>query len=474
MVGITSYGAYIPYYRVNRFEIMGAWMGMVIPQPGEKSVANWDEDSITMAVAAGQDCIGKLDASKMDGLYLATTTSPYKERQGAGVVATVLDLRRDVRTGDFCDSLKAGTTALNAALDAVKGGSVKNMLVTAADCRTGGTASAAEMAFGDGAAAIAVGDTDVIAELEGSFTISEDFMDVWRSDREQVVRSWEDRWMRDEGYGRVIAEAAAGALAKCNLTPGDITKAAFYGPYPAEHGRIGKAMKLEPGQIQNPLLGEAGNMGSAHSLMLLVAALEEAKAGDRILVASYGNGSDVLIFKVTDAIEKVRDRKGVKGYLNTKAMTTYAKMLRWRDMVPLEPGGRADAELRDISTSALWRHRKEVLALYGSKCKKCNTPQYPPQRVCAICGTIDEAEPYKFSDKKGKLITFTQDVLAFSIDPPALYGAVDFEGGGRGLFDMTDRDPGEVKPDMPVEMTFRKLQYTKGIYNYFWKVKPAR
>ncbi|MDY6835222.1 MAG: OB-fold domain-containing protein [Chloroflexota bacterium] len=79
-----------------------------------------------------------------------------------------------------------------------------------------------------------------------------------------------------------------------------------------------------------------------------------------------------------------------------------------------------------------------------------------------------------FADKKAKVFTFTQDVLAFTIDPPAIYAVVDFEGGGRGMFDMTDRDPSEVKWDMPVDMTFRKLQYTKGLYNYFWKIKPAR
>jgi 3-hydroxy-3-methylglutaryl CoA synthase len=454
--------------------IMQAWMGQVMPQPGEKAVANWDEDSITMGVAAAQDCLNGFDRNKIDGLYLATTTSPYKERHGAGIISAVLDLRRDVRTADFTDSLRAGTTALNAAVDAVRGGSAKSMMIIAADCRLGGTASAAEMAFGDGAAALLVGDEGVIAEIEDSYTISEDLMDVWRSDRETVVRSWEDRWQREEGYVKFIPEVASGLLAKCNLTMKDINKVAFYGPFPGEHTRIGRAMKVEAGQIQDPLFTTVGNTGAALPPMMLVATLEEAKPGDRIMVVSYGNGAEAILFRVTEEIERVRDRQGIKGHLSQKAMTTYEKYIRWRNMVPLEPGGRADAELRDVSTSALWRHRKEVLALCGTKCKRCGTPQYPPQRVCVRCGTYDDYEEYPFADKKAKVFTFTQDVLAFSIDPPAIYAVVDFEGGGRSMFDMTDRDPNEVKWDMPVEMTFRKLQYTKGIHNYFWKIKPVR
>ncbi|MDY6836023.1 MAG: zinc ribbon domain-containing protein, partial [Chloroflexota bacterium] len=435
MVGITSYGAYIPYYRLNRFEIMGAWMGQVIPQPGEKAVANWDEDSVTMAVAAGQDCLTGIDNNKIDGVYMATTSSPYKERQAAGIVSAVLDCRRDIRVADFTDSIRASTIALNSAFDAIKGGTAKNMLVAAGECRLGATASASEMGFGDAAAALMLGDEGVIASLEGTYTISEDFMDMWRSDRDNVVRQWEDRWMRDEGYGKVIPEAVAGLLAKCNLSIGDVTKVAFFGPYAGEHVRIGKAMKAQPAQVQAHLLDTVGNTGAAHAMLMLVAALEDSKPGDTILVASYGNGSDAMLFKVTDEIEKVRNRKGVKGHLAIKAPTSYTKYLRWREMVPLEPGGRAEAELRVVSTSALWRHRKETLALYGSKCTNCGTPQYPPQRVCYKCGTYDQIEDYKFADKKAKVFTFTQDVLAFTIDPPAIYAVVDFEGGGRGMFD---------------------------------------
>ena len=59
MVGITSYGAYIPWHRINRMTIYMS-IGFVNPaaiMPGEKAVANYDEDSLTMAVNAGMDCL---------------------------------------------------------------------------------------------------------------------------------------------------------------------------------------------------------------------------------------------------------------------------------------------------------------------------------------------------------------------------------------------------------------------------------
>ena len=114
MVGITSYGAYIPLHRLSKATISHAWGGG--PVPGEKAVANWDEDSVTMAVAAGMDCLKGFDSKTLDGLYLASTTFPYLEKQSAAIAATVLDLRQDVATIDFSNSLRGGTSAMKAAM----------------------------------------------------------------------------------------------------------------------------------------------------------------------------------------------------------------------------------------------------------------------------------------------------------------------------------------------------------------------
>jgi len=74
---------------------------------------------------------------------------------------------------------------------------------------------------------------------------------------------------------------------------------------------------------------------------MLVAALDEAKPHDRILLASYGNGADVFLLEVTDAIEKVKNRGTFAKQLNTKAMIyNYSSYLKWRDLVPIEEARR--------------------------------------------------------------------------------------------------------------------------------------
>ncbi len=169
MVGITSYGAYVPLYRIQRMTIYQAlgWLNPASLLPGEKAVANYDEDSLTMAVAAAMDCLSGVERDKVDGLFFATATPPYKERQNAGIIATALDLRPEVRTSDFTASIKAGTGALTSAYDAVTSGSAKNVLVCASDNRMGKPGGYQEEIYGDGAAALLLGNSGVIASIEG-------------------------------------------------------------------------------------------------------------------------------------------------------------------------------------------------------------------------------------------------------------------------------------------------------------------
>jgi uncharacterized OB-fold protein len=97
-----------------------------------------------------------------------------------------------------------------------------------------------------------------------------------------------------------------------------------------------------------------------------------------------------------------------------------------------------------------------------------------PIRVCYYCQAKDQFEDYRFADKKGSIFTYSLDLLADVIDPPGSPVFVDFEGGGRGWFELTDRDPDQVKVGMPVEMVFRKMYFDRGIHNYFWKARPVR
>jgi len=177
-----------------------------------------------MAAAAAIDCLTGVDRGTIDGLYFATTTSPYKEKLGAAIVAMAADLRQDVLTADFAHSLRAGTSALMSAVDAVKAGSAKKVMVTAADSRLGIPGSPYEQNFGDGAGALLIGDSDVAATIEASYSVYSEIVDVWRADGDTFIRSWEDRFTTTHGYLAVVGEAVSGLLKKTGLKPGDFAK----------------------------------------------------------------------------------------------------------------------------------------------------------------------------------------------------------------------------------------------------------
>src|SRR4029079_8058133 len=130
MAGITDFGAYIPLHRLGP-----ATEGFT--GANERAVANFDEDSITMAVAAIGDCVAGGDRTAVDALYLASTTLPYQEKQAATLAATAADLPEDIFTTDVSHSLRSGTLALSRALDAAAAGRVKHGLVVASDSRLG-------------------------------------------------------------------------------------------------------------------------------------------------------------------------------------------------------------------------------------------------------------------------------------------------------------------------------------------------
>jgi uncharacterized OB-fold protein len=222
-----------------------------------------------------------------------------------------------------------------------------------------------------------------------------------------------------------------------------------------------------------------GNTGTPYPLMLLISALEDSRPGDKVIVASFGNGSDALLFQVTEEIEKVKgQRRGVRRYLRSKMeLNSYERYLAFRSLISPEGGIRGEA-IPYTALSLIWRDRREILGLCGTQCKKCGTPQYPAQRVCVNpdCGAVDQMEPYRFSDKKGRVFSFTGDLLAFTPNPPGIYAVIDFDGGGRYWFDVTDCDIESLEIGMPVEMSLRR-RYTDergGIVGYFWKAIPVR
>lgn len=482
MAGICSYGGYVPRYRLNRGLIYKA-MGWLNPANianarGEKAVANFDEDSITMAVAAGIDCLNGMEREKVGGLYFASTSMPYKERLNAGIITAALGLNDHIRAADFSGGIKAGTTALLAALEGVESKRSNNVLVCSSDCRLGKPASPQELIFGDAGAALLVGDEGIIAEFKGAYSTTYDFVDHYRGEFAKFDRQWEDRWIRDLGFDQLVPEAVNGLLDKYKLEISDFSKVVYPCHYPAARKKLNKLIGISPERVQENLQAEIGETGTPHSLIMLISALEEAKPGDKILVVSFGSGCDALYFEVTEEIENPAARNGISGCLSNRAeLDNYTKYLIWRDILPGDAGLRSEEDLW-TRWSSLWRGRKMVLGLWGSKCRKCGTPQLPAQRICVNpdCGAVDQMEDYRFSDRTGYIASYTGDMLAASYNPPAVYGAVQFEGGGKYFFDFADCDVDALSTGMAVSMSFRRKYYDekRDIVGYFWKAVPVK
>jgi uncharacterized OB-fold protein len=272
-----------------------------------------------------------------------------------------------------------------------------------------------------------------------------------------------------------MQRALSGLMKKKSLDPKGVTRAAFPAPDVRTHRRLAQVLGFDPkSQVVDPLLGQVGDCGAAHPFMLLVSALESAKAADTILLGAYGNGAEAFLFQVTEEISKLKSRRGIQGWLQSKlSLPTYEKYLSYRGVLKTQPG----EPFRLLpSATAYWRDVGTILRFHGSKCRSCGTLAFPIQRVCYTCRTKDSFDEVRLSDKKGKVFTFSLDNLAGrSDDPVIVQSVVESEVDRARVYClMTDFQPKEVRVGMPVEFTFRRIYEGAGFQNYFWKCRPVR
>ncbi len=466
MAGIVSYGAYIPPTRLG-FSVIGGGS----PKEGgpERAVAWNDEDAVTMGVSAAVNSLRGFDRTSVDGVLFASTTYPFKEKQGAALIAKALDLRRDVRTADISGSLRAGTDALRAAFDSVAAGSAKRVLVVASDARLGAPGSGLERNFGDGAAAFLVGAADTIADEQGSFAFAEEVVDVWRTEGDAFVHTWEERFVVQQGYTPGIVEAVSGLLAKLELEASSFHHVALYGPDARSHAGAARALKVDGDALVAPLFGRLGNAGVAFAPLLLVAALEAAKPGERILLANYGDGGEATAFSVGAHIEKLEPRRGLAFNLGRRrSVASYGKYLKARNLDATEYDAGTN---QGLSATIHFREREDEIAFKAQKCAACGSLQFPAQRVCESCYAKDDFELVRLSDKIGAVVTFTFDFFFPTPDPPTIVTITDVEGA-RVHLQLVNISAEEVRPGMPVEFEFRRIHQVGGRPNYYWKGVP--
>lgn len=459
MIGITNYSVYVPRRRMRRETIAAAWGAPAVS--GAKAVMNFDEDSLTMAQSAAWP---PAQSGGAEALSFASTTSPYWQRSAASLIAAACDLPAQTATADFGGSLRAGTTALRAALDAVAAGSVRNALVTAADCRDGAPESAEELLFGDAAAAVAVGRDGLSAELVASVSRSDDFPDEWRRDTDAQVRSFASKYSLARGYTENVVAVGRALFEKAGVQPEQIARAALASSDGRAHIAAAKALGIPAARVEDARAGDIGITGAAMPLFLLAQALDRAQAGDLILAIAYGDGADGFLFRALGGGGRLRQDGTMMQY--GMEYPTYQVFRKLRDYWRASAGG------AEISNIMLRREETQNVRLHGSACPQCGALQFPIAKVCGAChhnGGLTE----KPLARRGRLFTFTKDFLYHAPVEPTVMAVVDLEGGSRFLCQMTDVDPAAVEIGMEVELVLRRMREGAGDHYYYWKCRPV-
>lgn len=479
MPGITAFGAYIPRLRLSRKSIVEAngWANPALRAQGkaERSMCNWDEDALTMAVEAARDCLAGLSREQVAALYFASTSMPFLDRQNGGVAAEALNLRDDIATLDITASQRAGTSGLIAALNAARAAPV---LFVASDKRRTRAGSPLELSTGDGAAALLLGGGgEAVARLVGHHSIATDFVDHYRGQGRAFDYVWEERWIRDEGYLKIVPPALAALLEKTGVAASAIAHFCM----PCTLGKVAASVAARAGiaeaAVRDNLHASCGEAGAAHALVMLVHALEEAKPGEKILVVGFGQGVDAILFETTEALPRLAPRQGVRGHLaRRRPETNYNKYLAFNELIEAEKGMRAEVD-RQTALSTLYRKKDMLLGLVGGRCTHCGTLQFPKSNICVNpnCNALGTQVDHPFADMAGRVNSYTADNLTYSPDPPAHYGMIQFEEGGRMMIDFTDVDPGAVAVGQDMRMVFRIKEYDqqRGFTRYFWKAAPV-
>lgn len=477
MTGITAYGAYIPRARLSK-EAMAdanAWFdaGLRGLGKGERSICNWDEDTITMAVEAATDCLSALKDKSVGSLYLASTTLPFLDRQNSVVVSEALNLDRSIRTMDVSASQRAATSALLAMLESNSKG---NALLLSSEHRRTKAGSRSEMLWGDAAAAVSVGSENIIAEFLGAETLAVDFVDHYRGEDASFNYDWEERWIRDEGFLKSIPPVVNRLLEDNSVSSSEINHFVF----PTDQGRtptaIAKKLGINAEAVVDNQIANVGVCGAAQPILLLNKALEAAQAGELILVIGFGQGCDALLFRVTDAIATVKPDLGVAGAIATRREeTNYNKFLSFNNLIERDIGKRGEADKQTFLSG--YNRRKDLLTNFiGGKCRECGTVQIPREKYCVDpeCHALDSQDDYHFSDKTGEVVTWTADRLTFDWNPPAYFGMVKFDGGGKLMMDFSDVEEGKIDSGTKISVHFRIKQFDtqRGFRKYFWKAIP--
>ncbi|HDN73730.1 MAG TPA: hydroxymethylglutaryl-CoA synthase [Archaeoglobus sp.] len=342
MIGIISYGSYIPRYRISVDEIARVWgedantikngLGVI-----EKSVPDLDEDAATIAVEAAREAIKRvnIDARDIGAIFVGSESHPYAVKPTSTIVGEALGVGNSYFTADLEFACKAGTAGIQICYAMVKADMVKYGLAIGTDTSQARPGDALEYSASAGGAAFIIG-RDPIAEIEATYSFTTDTPDFWRRDL-QPYPSHGGRFTGIPAYFRHVLSAARGLMENFGYKPSDFDYAVFHQPNAKFPIRVARILGFTLEKIsQGLVVREIGNTYSGSSLIGLCAVLDVAKPDDKVLLVSFGSGagSDAFALKVTDKIEEYPRNPTVWDKIrNCKIYVDYAVYLRHRGKI---------------------------------------------------------------------------------------------------------------------------------------------
>ena len=311
MVGIITYGVYIPRFRIKVEEIARVWGANSDEITGglgvfEKSVPDLDEDTATIAVEAARSAMARrsVDPGDIGAVYVGSESHPYAVKPTACTVGEAIRATPNMTAADYEFACKAGTAGIQTCMGLVKSGMIRYGMAIGSDVAQGAPGDALEYTAAAGGAAFLIGNENPIAEIHHTCSFTTDTPDFWRREGQNYPRHG-GRFTGDPGYFRHVQEAANMLLSKMGTSPSDYTYAVFHQPNAKFPKRVAQVLGFSAGQVKPGLVvPRLGNTYSGSSMIGLAATLDQASPGDRIFVTSFGSGagSDAFDIEVTDAI----------------------------------------------------------------------------------------------------------------------------------------------------------------------------
>ncbi|MEM3429770.1 MAG: hydroxymethylglutaryl-CoA synthase [Candidatus Bathyarchaeia archaeon] len=483
-VGIVGYGVCIPIERIRTEEIVRRREvgrkdlddflakikdGLLLRY---KSVANYSEDTTTIATEAAENAIrmARIDPKLIKSVAVGTESKPYAVGLTARHVASFTGIGQNVFVADIEGACNAGMQAVNYVMSQIKSGVVDYGMAIGSDVSQAPVKDALEYSAGAGAGAFLLGKDNLLASIEDMAPFSSLFLDFWRREEmpfpkhfgrttveaytthvvgamEELLRRHPDMKISDFDYITFHQPSGYMPLKVCKTLAQQEISVGF-------DESVRDRLRLTQEDIDKKVkpwlvVLETGNTYAASTLIAISAILDKAKPGENILAVSYGSGA-YTIATWLHVENGIRKREGcgpkVQEYLSRRReidFPTYVSYLadRIRREKKRLTYPRVVGEVEDTGDGSL-----EVLLCLG-----CKRVYYPIRNRC-----------FQY-DCEGPLEKITLPRRA------RLIRIIDLPIKQRRIFDITlmregyvyivDSEPNELKPGVELEPVIRRLNY---------------